>query len=109
MGAIYSSLVAEQLFGAILFFSITWLIMGKKDGERLKVSWFWLIAGLLVVTFGAGTVRFSSIYVIGGEAALNPEGGASIFFMLLLPMLLSVAASALIRTKAVPAKKVGAT
>jgi len=102
MGAIYTSLVAEQLLGALLFFSITWLIMRKKDGKKLEIGSFWLIAGFMTVTFGAGTVRFISIYIIGGERALNPQGGLGMFFTIALPILLSVAVSAFLRARAKP-------
>ena len=102
MGAIYSSLVAEQLLGALLLFSITWLVMRTKDGEKLKVGWLWLMAGFIAVTFGAGTVRFLSIYIIGGEKVLNPQGGLLMFFTLALPILLSVVVSTFLRTRAKP-------
>ena len=41
-------------------------------------------------TVGAGIVRFLYIFIVGGKAALNPEGALSIFFFIALPIILSI-------------------
>ena len=74
MDHVFASLLGEQSASAFLFFSIVWLIMRKRDGKKTNVSIMWLICGVFATAFIAGVVRFMSIWVIGGHAALEPDG-----------------------------------
>jgi hypothetical protein len=103
MGSIFTVLVGEQFAGALLFFSIAWLTMRKKDGQKLNIGILWLIGGLFATAIGAGAIRFMAIFVIGGKAALNPEGGLGVFFYLALPIIIAIAVCTFLRTKASPA------
>ena len=105
MGSIFLTLVANQLGGALLFFPIVWLVMGKMGGQKLKIESSWLIAGFFATGIGAAVVRFLAIFIIGEEAARHPEGGYQIFFFLALPILVAIGVCAFLRTKAVPIAK----
>lgn len=99
MGDIYLMLVAKHFVGALLFFPIVWILMRKNGGQNLEISNWWLLAGLFATAFLAGAVRFIAMYVIGGSAALSPEGGLSAFFSLGLPIIIAIGVSAFLRTK----------
>lgn len=103
-GSIFLTFIANQLGGALLFFPIVWLVMCKKDGQKLSVGNLWLIAGFFATDIGAAVVRFMALFVIGDEA-LHPNGGFSVFFTLALPILVAICVCAFLRTKAIPAAK----
>jgi hypothetical protein len=105
MDTIFISLVAQQLGGALLFFPIVWIVIRKMTGQKLSISNSWLISGLFATAIGAATVRFMAIFVIGGEAALHPEGGLQVFFFLVLPVIVAIGVCAFLRTKAYPIAK----
>jgi hypothetical protein len=87
---------------ALLFFPIVWLCMRTKDGQRLSVGNLWLIGGLLATALGAGLVRYLSVFVIGGDAALNPSDEQNVVFSLILPIVVAIGVCAFLRTKAKP-------
>ncbi len=64
----------------------------------------WLIGGVFATAFIAGVVRFMSIWVIGGKAALNPDGGMGLFFHIALPILVSIGVCSFLRTKNITTK-----
>jgi len=105
MVTIYSMLVARHFAGALLFFPIVWILMRQTDGKKLKISNWWLLAGLFATALLAGAVRFISIYVIGFEATLNPEGYLGVFFFLGLPIFVAIGVCAFLRTKSIPDTK----
>lgn len=100
---ILTMLMAEQFAGALLFFPVVWIFMRKRRGQKLHVSTYWLLAGLLATIFGAGVLRFLCIFFIGEEATLSPEGGLQLFFYLGLPTLVAIGVCSFLRTKTTPA------
>lgn len=99
MAYVFIELVAEQFAGALVFFPLVWLGMRKKGGQKVVVGKWWLLRGIFATAIGAGAIRFVSVIVIGGNAALHPEGGWGIFFFLGLPILIATAICAFMRTK----------
>lgn len=100
MGYAFVLIVAEHFAGAMLVFPIVWLLVRKKGGEKLVIGPLWFIAGLLATAILAGIIRVAAIFVVGSKPALNPEGGLGAFFFLALPILIALAVSAFLRTRA---------
>lgn len=100
MGYIFTMLVAQQFGVALLFFPIVWLVMRKRDRQKLNVGNLWLIAGLFATAIGAGVVRFMAIFVVGRKATLDPDGGLEVFFFLALPVIVAICVCAFLKTKA---------
>ena len=93
-------LLIEHAVGILFYFSITWHFMRKGKGEELSIGNSWFIGGLFAATIGAGAIRFMAIFIIGGKAAMNPEGKLGIFFFLVLPVLASIIVCSFLKIKA---------
>ncbi|HNU66685.1 MAG TPA: hypothetical protein PKL42_06100 [Methylotenera sp.] len=101
MNAILWDLVANQLAPALVFYLIVWFSTNKKDGKKIKINGAWHIFGVFLSAFIAGVLRLASIFVVGGETALNSQGGSTygIFFFIILPIIIALGVTSLIRTK----------
>ena len=99
---LFLNLVAEQSAPALIFYLVTWFATNKKDGKTIKIKGEWHIFGFLISACIAGLLRFVSIFIVGGKTALNPQGGSGygMFFFLLLPIIIAIVVTALIKSKA---------
>ena len=100
-GRVFIDLVAQHLGGALIVFPMVWLVMRKKGGQKYNVSYSWLITGLLVTGFGAGVVRYASIFIVGGQVTINPENGGAAFFGIGLPLIFAISMCLFLRTKTI--------
>jgi hypothetical protein len=98
--AIYTIFVAEHAGGALLIFPVTWLMMRKKAIGQVS-SW-WLLLGLLATAFITRSVRFLSIFVIGGK---KPKGLLTVFFFVGVPIVVAIGVCSFIRTRAKSAEQ----
>lgn len=89
---------AESFAPMLLFYTIIWFLMRKKD-EKLKLSFLWYFAGLIVSLLLAGAVRYALITIFGYAPALNASKDAlwQVFFV--IPVIVSIIVSAFIRTR----------
>jgi|GEM_PF-3693881 hypothetical protein len=102
MNAIYWDLVANQSAPALLFYLIIWFSTNKKDGKAIKIKGWWHVSGFFISACIAGLLRFISIFVVGGQTALTPQGssGYVMFFFIFLPILIAIAVTTFIKSKA---------
>jgi hypothetical protein len=102
MIAMFFNLAAEQSMPALVFYLITWFAINKKDGKTIKIKGGWHVFGFFISACIAGLLRFVSIFIVGGDTALNPQGdsGYGMFFFLLLPIIIAIVVIALIKSQA---------
>lgn len=83
MLSVYFTLAAEHLIGGVLFFCIAWLIV--RGGVKARFDL--LMMGALGTIVLAAGIRFLSIFLVGGEVALNPQGGMLTIYHIAIPVI----------------------
>lgn len=85
MGMNFIDFFFQYLAAALIFFSIAWLIVRNIGGQRLKIGYPFFVLGVLATASISSLIRFSSIFVLGGNVVLHPTGGYNAFFFIAVP------------------------
>jgi len=95
MEALFSAIIGEQFGIALVIYPITWLIIRRKNGKKLKLDSFaWHFFGWLVTGLGVGIIRYFTIYIVGIQAVIELEKPLlSYSFVFILPILFAIGMS----------------
>jgi hypothetical protein len=101
--AVFFSWLIQYLGVSFFFFFISWRIIKKKNkvpDECVRIPKPTL-TGTLLTAFISTSIRFLSLFLIGGAHVVDPDGGYSIFFFLIAPLVSAILISNLFMKRAV--------
>lgn len=92
MTEIFAAITGEQLGIALIMYPITWFIIRRKGGEKIKLANFSRhLLGYFVVGLGIGIIRYLTIFIFGIQPVLQLESPTlSYSFVFILPILVSI-------------------
>lgn len=100
MGMVFIDFFFQYLAAALIFFSITWLIVRNIGEQKPKIGFPFLALGFLATASVSSVIRFASIFALGDNIALHPTGGYNAFFFVVVPAITATIICLLLKMEA---------
>ena len=96
-----------SLMSAIVY-GISWQIMRRRRTKQYRLPPGAHVAGFLMTTLAAASVRMGAVVLFGGSAGMNPTGPLQLFYFLVIPAVAAITFVLLVRKRIASGASTGA-